>query len=77
MEYPPIRNKHWFRRSFGEGFQIATNEFNFLPEADTDFIFSIYAEQFGFIWCIFNFDNAWLLHCYDYIVNNDWKKINR
>ncbi len=34
----------------GEGFlNSKQNEFNFLPEADTDFIFSIYAEQFGFI----------------------------
>ena len=34
----------------GEGFlNSKQNEFNFLPEADTDFIFSIYAEQFGFL----------------------------
>ena len=35
---------------FGEGFlKSKQNQFNFLPEADTDFIFSIYAEQFGFV----------------------------
>ena len=40
----------------GEGFlNSKQNEFNFLPEADTDFIFSIYAEQFGFIGVIFIF----------------------
>lgn len=40
----------------GEGFlNSKQNEFNFLPEADTDFIFSIYAEQFGFIGVFFIF----------------------
>ena len=42
----------WFSSGglLGEGFlNSKQNEFNFLPEADTDFIFSIYAEQFGFI----------------------------
>ena len=35
---------------FGEGFlKSKQNQFNFLPEADTDFIFSIFAEQFGFL----------------------------
>ena len=40
----------------GEGFlNSKQNEFNFLPEADTDFIFSIYAEQFGFLGVLFIF----------------------
>ena len=40
----------------GEGFlNSKQNEFNFLPEADTDFIFSIYAEQFGFLGVFFIF----------------------
>ncbi|MFH1768373.1 MAG: rod shape-determining protein RodA [Candidatus Omnitrophota bacterium] len=41
-------------RIFGKGFLAGTqNQFNFLPERHTDFIFTVLAEEFGFIGCLF------------------------
>ena len=40
-----------FGKGWGEGSQ--TN-LNFLPEANTDFIFAVYSEEFGFFWCNHN-----------------------
>jgi len=41
-------------RVFGKGFLSGTqNQFNFLPERHTDFIFTVIAEEFGFLGCIF------------------------
>lgn len=47
---------------FGRGFQSSIQKQFYLPEPQTDFIFSIFAEEFGFIGCVF------LLFCYDMII---------
>lgn len=40
-------------RLFGKGFLSGTqNQFNFLPERHTDFIFTVLAEEFGFLGCL-------------------------
>jgi rod shape determining protein RodA len=40
-------------RIFGKGFLSGTqNQFNFLPERHTDFIFTVIAEEWGFLGCI-------------------------
>jgi rod shape determining protein RodA len=41
---------------FGKGFLSGTqNQFNFLPERHTDFIFTVIAEEWGFLGCFFLF----------------------
>ncbi|MFA6281385.1 MAG: rod shape-determining protein RodA, partial [Candidatus Omnitrophota bacterium] len=41
---------------FGKGFLAGTqNQFNFLPERHTDFIFTVIAEEWGFLGCLFLF----------------------
>ncbi len=41
-------------RLFGKGFLSGTqNQFNFLPERHTDFIFTVIAEEFGLAGCLF------------------------
>ena len=37
---------------FGEGFGNSKQKLGWLPEGHTDFIFAIYAEEFGFIGCV-------------------------
>ncbi len=38
---------------FGKGFQAGTqSHLNFLPEKQTDFIFTMFSEEFGFFWAI-------------------------
>jgi rod shape determining protein RodA len=40
-------------RLVGKGFKQGTqSQLNFLPEHHTDFIFSVYAEERGFLWCV-------------------------
>jgi len=50
---------------FGKGFLSGTqNQFNFLPERHTDFIFTVIAEEWGFLGAII------LLMIYIFIINN-------
>jgi len=46
----------------GKGFLSGTqNQFNFLPERHTDFIFTIIAEEWGLLGCIFLLFTYWLI----------------
>ncbi len=57
-------------RLVGKGFLSGTqNQFNFLPERHTDFIFTVVAEEFGFLGCFF------LLSMYFLILRVIYKKI--
>jgi len=47
---------------FGKGFLAGTqNQFNFLPERHTDFIFTVIAEEWGFLGSLFLFLIYWLI----------------
>ncbi|MDD5194933.1 MAG: rod shape-determining protein RodA [Candidatus Omnitrophica bacterium] len=49
-------------RVFGKGFLSGTqNQFNFLPERHTDFIFTVIAEEWGFIGSVFLLIIYWLI----------------
>jgi len=37
---------------FGEGFGLSTQKLQYLPIQTTDFIFAVYAEEFGFVGCL-------------------------
>ncbi len=53
---------------FGEGFMQGTqNQFGFLPDQHSDFPFSVFAEEFGFVGCLilialYCFLSIWSLH---------------
>ena len=50
MEYYSIKDSSWKWGLFGKGYgQGSQTQLNFLPETQTDFIFSVLAEEFGFI----------------------------
>ncbi len=54
----------------GKGFLSGTqNQFNFLPERHTDFIFTVVAEEFGFLGCLV------LIFLYFFILRVIYKKI--
>ncbi len=54
---------------FGKGFmQGSQNQLNFLPEKHTDFIFTILAEEFGFMGCVFLLLLYMLLLLYGFMV---------
>ena len=56
----------------GRGFLAGTqNQFNFLPERHTDFIFTVIAEEFGFLGCVI------LLFLYCFILRIIYKKIKQ
>jgi len=56
----------------GKGFLAGTqNQFNFLPERHTDFIFTVIAEEFGFLGCLA------LLSLYCLILRIIYKKIKQ
>ena len=38
---------------FGEGYGNSVQKLGWLPEGHTDFIFAVFAEEFGFLGCIF------------------------
>jgi rod shape determining protein RodA len=47
---------------FGKGFLSGTqNQFNFLPERHTDFIFTVIAEEWGLVGCIFLLFLYWVI----------------
>lgn len=49
-------------KTFGKGFLAGTqNQFNFLPERHTDFIFTVISEEWGFIGSIFLLLIYWLI----------------
>ncbi|MCM8820109.1 MAG: FtsW/RodA/SpoVE family cell cycle protein, partial [Candidatus Omnitrophica bacterium] len=49
-------------RLFGKGFLSGTqNQFNFLPERHTDFIFTVIAEEWGFFGCLVVILLYWLI----------------
>ena len=37
---------------FGEGFGLSTQKLQYLPIQTTDFIFAVYAEEFGYVGCV-------------------------
>lgn len=46
----------------GKGFLAGTqNQFNFLPERHTDFIFTVIAEEWGLVGCLFLMSIYWLI----------------
>ena len=49
LSHHPIRDRDRLRRRVGQGLSKGTQaRLNFLPEQTTDFIFSVFAEEFGF-----------------------------
>lgn len=49
-------------KAFGKGFLAGTqNQFNFLPERHTDFIFTVIAEEWGLAGCLFLLLIYWLI----------------
>lgn len=49
-------------RILGKGFLAGTqNQFNFLPERHTDFIFTVIAEEWGFLGCVLMLIIYWLI----------------
>ena len=53
LQHPAIQDCARLRRYVGKGYLQGTQgHLNFLPEKQTDFIFTMFAEEFGFVGCL-------------------------
>lgn len=61
---------------FGKGFMMGTqSNLNFLPEKQTDFIFTMFSEEFGFLGCLVLLSIYFLLFIYGLILSNRCRSI--
>ena len=60
----PVEDRDRLRDVWGKGFLHGTqNQLNFLPEQHTDFIFSVFAEEWGFVGCACCSCSTWRWSC--------------